>query len=233
MAYTYKDLVNEILESVNEVTLDTDGEFNAAVGFHSYVKKALNTVIQDICNRQDNMWPFQREEDSQVLTAGTQRYNLDSDILHIDWYSFYIDYDVALDEPYARDLVFMNWQEYRRKYRTRDLNSVTADTYSKPLYVTRTSDENDASFIITPKPNAAYTLRWAQYTIPTELSATSDIPAIPQHFKLTVIEGVRKFIFDFREDLEQSAQADVNYKQFVHDMRRTLIPQPDTLTTDQ
>lgn len=89
--YTYFTLVNEILQEANEVVFTGQTDFNNANALHAHVKVKVNDVIKDILNREDNYWPFQLAETSQLLTIGTETYIPPAEALIIDWESFYID----------------------------------------------------------------------------------------------------------------------------------------------
>lgn len=89
--YTYLKLVNEILQEANEVIFTGQTDFDNAVALHAHVKTKVNDVIKDILNREDNNWPFQLTDTSQVLTIGTEAYSSPVGAVIIDWESFYID----------------------------------------------------------------------------------------------------------------------------------------------
>lgn len=89
--YTYLQIVNEILSDANEVQFSGNSDFSSATGLHQMVKTRVNDVIKDILNREDNAWPFQSTDTSQLLTVGTESYNVPAAAAVVDWNSFYID----------------------------------------------------------------------------------------------------------------------------------------------
>ncbi len=89
--YTYMGIANEVLQSLNEVTFDSETEFNNAVGFHQFVKDAINRTISSIYTMGDNEWNFQATKTTQVLSIGDNTYNFPTAASKVDWGSFYID----------------------------------------------------------------------------------------------------------------------------------------------
>ncbi len=89
MAYDYLHLVNRLCYKLNEVPL-TSSTFANADGVYNDFKSAVNAAIKDICSQQDVEWPFLHETVTFVTTVGTHEYNKDSDLVALDWDSFYI-----------------------------------------------------------------------------------------------------------------------------------------------
>ena len=232
MAYTYMDLTNEVLRSVNEVEFSDVSEFNAAVDFPQHVKDIVNMSIRDICNHHNNRWSFQREEGSQLLTVGDNRYPFDADVSHVDWKSFYIARDDALDLPNQRSLAWYHWALYCQGLRDQDANNAgETERYGKPILVTNPEENSNIEFILSPIPDAAYTVKWAQYVQPTEMTAATDVPIVPMRFKNVILLRAKHYIFEYREDMEQSARAERKYDDSLHAMRRILMPTPDAIYT--
>jgi len=89
--YTYFGIANEILTSFNEVPFADTTEFDAATGFHLFIKEQINNVLAKIYQKGHNEWPFQRVFTTQVLTIGETDYTSPSAAAKLDWGSFYID----------------------------------------------------------------------------------------------------------------------------------------------
>lgn len=115
MAYDFISISNRALQAVNEDIFADSTEFSAAIGFHQFVKDAVNRTISDILNEEDNTWQFQRTEATQVLTIGTQDYAINSSAANVDYNSFFID-KIFGDET--------------------DFTSVTADSGTKTFTIT-------------------------------------------------------------------------------------------------
>lgn len=230
--YDFQGLTNEILEEMSEVILSTEAEFNEATGFHSFIQNKINTAIRDICLDQDNEWDFQRSEQSQVLlTDGTQEYAVASTVSDIDWNSFYIDYDAALSLPDAVQLTYISWDNYRSRFLVGDKNVVDSADYTKPDFVTRANGRSDV-FLISPKADAAYTVKFDAYLAPVDMTAITDIPIIPETCKQVIISRVLYYAYKYREDAESAEQAARDYLTKLRAMRRLLIEQATSMRTD-
>jgi len=101
MVYNYLSIVNKVLQSFNEVPFSTSTEFDNATSFQLDIKEAVNDVLKEINNRQDQEWSFQFTETSQILTAGETGYTTPTDTADVDWDSFYIDKVAATEEDFT------------------------------------------------------------------------------------------------------------------------------------
>jgi hypothetical protein len=227
MSYDYITLCNEVLRGMNETIFSDTSTFSSATGFHAYVKDKVNTAIEETLNAEDNNWPFQYSSLSQVLVAGTQEYSLDATVVTVDWDSFYIAYDALITAaPYAKRLPQITWDNYRDNYLISDKNSTSSDMYNKPDFVVRTEQNK---FIVTPKPDAAYTVVYKGFTLLTPLSASTDVPVIPQQFKQVIIDRAQHYVALFRDNFEQAGALADKWTLGLRAMRRSLISQPDTM----
>ena len=84
----YVTLANRVLESLNEITLATNGtDFTSSRGIQSAVKTFVNQSINDIYN-SELQWSFLHSDGTQATTAGTAEYSLPSDYRHVDYDTF-------------------------------------------------------------------------------------------------------------------------------------------------
>ena len=84
----YVTLTNRVLESLNEITLATNGtDFTSSRGIQSAVKTFVNQSINDIYN-SELQWSFLHSDGTQATTAGTAEYSLPSDYRHVDYDTF-------------------------------------------------------------------------------------------------------------------------------------------------
>ena len=84
----YVTLANRVLESLNEITLATNGsDFTSSRGIQSAVKTFVNQSINDIYN-SELQWSFLHSDGPQATTAGTAEYSLPSDYRHVDYDTF-------------------------------------------------------------------------------------------------------------------------------------------------
>ena len=87
---TYVTLANRVLESLNEITLATNGtDFTSSRGIQSAVKTFVNQAINDVYNAE-LQWSFLHSDGTQVTTAGTAEYSLPSDYRHVDYDTFIV-----------------------------------------------------------------------------------------------------------------------------------------------
>jgi len=87
---TYVTLANRVLESLNEITLATNGtDFTSSRGIQSAVKTFVNQAINDVYNAE-LQWSFLHSDGTQATTAGTAEYSLPSDYRHVDYDTFIV-----------------------------------------------------------------------------------------------------------------------------------------------
>ncbi len=89
MTYNYLWLVNRLCQKLNEVELDSS-TFADANGVYADFKAAVNAAIGDICQIQDNQWPFNWVNTTFTTTIGVNEYNNHANALNVEWESFKI-----------------------------------------------------------------------------------------------------------------------------------------------
>lgn len=229
--YTYLGLVNEVLESLNEVPL-TSADFADAVGFHAHIKESVNNAISDIIEEEDSEWGFQWALSSAVTLAtdGTQEYALESTADHVDWDSFYIAKDATITTAGGdgdhKELPIIEYDNWRMNYREIDYN-LDSTGYSKPDFVVRKPD--NTKFIISPPADRAYTVYYEYFTEVTELEAYDDVPTIPEKYRNQIKEQAKVYAYMFRDNLEQAAFQEKVAERKINRMRRNTIPQQETM----
>lgn len=225
MAYDYIGLCNEVLKAIGEEIFADSTEFDVAVGLHSYVKCAINYSIVDIYNQEQNEWSFAKTTDTVTLVAGTLEYSLNANAASVDWDSFFIQYDAALDKPYHQELEFVSYDKYKKYNRETEENALTTAEYNKPENVVRTLD-NKAIFY--PKSDDAYTVEYEYFARPTELSSSTDTTVIPSMYRHLIVLGALIYVHHYLDDEAKANQTAKMFEDKVNDMRRALIPQDDT-----
>lgn len=237
MPYTYLDIVNDVLESFNEVALDSTSGSNGfvnATGFHQHIKNKVNSAISDIYISQDYEWPFALTEGSQVLTVGftgavagaIPEYTLPVGQASVDWESFYIVRNESLANPSQVGLKYLNWDNYVTNYRDLDANTSLTSVFQKPTYVVR---KPNGKYIIGPLADLARTVKFNYYAIPTVLTLYTDVPSIPEVYRQVITDRVLQFGYMFRDNKEEADKAEADYERGLEYMRRALVPQSDTL----
>lgn len=226
-SYTYLGLTNKVLLELNEVTITDAAEFGGVSGFHESVKGYINDALESIFNEEDNRWPFQKTDATvTLLTDGSTDYALSANSADTDWDSFFIQKNLALTIPQdEKKLPNKPYTFYRDWYRAEDKNR-TSDTYSCPDYVVRL---NDNKIAVSPPANQAYTLKYEYYTIFTPLTASTDVPLVPERYRRAIIEYAKMLAYDFRDNAESADLSQKRAEKIVNQMRRDLIPQQDTV----
>lgn len=231
MAYDFQGIVNDVLLELNETELDSESKFNSAVGFHKFVKSAVNWSINYIHKEEDWEWPFNKTAGSVVLTAGqgdaTTPITL-ATAASYDWDSFYLAYDALLDKPSQQKLNPMDLSEYRARYFDRDVNNNNLSTPArgKPNYIIRTQD-NKA--MVTPIADAAYTLKYEYFAYNTPLSTYTSTTSIPESYRHIIVKGALARCYAFRSDENMYNFTMAEFKDDINAMRRVLIPQEESM----
>ncbi len=221
MTYNYMTVANEILGHFGETRLTATTFTTVEDPFQLHILEKINTAILDIYTENKSELPFAKTVGTEVLVAGTQEYSRPANHAVIDWDSFYISYNALLTtSPYASNLTAIDYDQYRVNQRTVDLNSVDSDNYSRPRTVVRTQG---TTYIVSPKPDLAYTLKYEYFTLPTTLTLYSDIPDIPERYRAVIIQKVLIDAYRFKGDADMSQIAAQDYRKTHSSMRRELI----------
>lgn len=196
MAYTYLTLVNDALTEINEVNL-TEATFASATGVHSQVKNAVNAALRQI-NQDAFEWPFFHQTRTTTLSVDQVSIPYNSATETINFSTVRLEGDPTLGNE-SKTLIQMDYEEYLSKYVDAEFNP--SDYAEIPQYVFR---RPNLSFGVYPPPNAAYTLHYDTYDIPTDLVDYDDVPLIPEQFRHTIKDGTLYYLFMFRGDPESA-----------------------------
>ena len=187
MAYTYLDITNEVLARMNEVTL-TSSSFNTARGFQIQCKNAVNDSINFINHREFN-WPFNHASKTEVLVAGTTRYAIPTTAKTVDYDTFRLVKDSSLGTA-GGGLGRLDYKEYLDKHIGQEDDATLQG--GEPRWVVRTPDNN---YLLYPYPDKAYSLKYEYYNQPTALSASTDVPGIPESYRQVVADGATAYAY--------------------------------------
>jgi len=197
LAYNYLGLVNDVCKELNEVPL-TEANFSTADGVYSQIKTSINSSLRDI-NHQAFEWPFNHVTQEQILVADQSRYDYPADCKTVNYDSFRLKKDVALNAS-TNKLKQIDYEEYLEHYVDAEYSG---DQYSElPRFVFRCPNLKWGVF---PPPADAYTVVFEYYTLPTDLENATDVPFIPVQFRYVVLDGAMHYAFMFRGDPESSA----------------------------
>ena len=129
----------------------------------------------------------------------------------------------AFEGPNSVKLTNLALSTYRDNYKVNALNADDSDSFTKPDFVVRNTDN---SYTLGPiKPNRTYLVKYVYFTQFTELSANDDAPSVPQRYEQVIIDGALKYAHDFRDNEELSRKFEERFDKGINKMRRNLIPQ--------
>lgn len=194
--YNYLSLVNAVNERLNEVPLD-DTNFLSAAGWYSQAKEAVNASVRMI-SQQEFEWPWGFKSTTMALTTGVMLYDYPEGSQSLNFDSFRLNRDVALNTSYQH-LRSVDYEEVLGS--GVDINNPRVAGTSRPYAVFRTPG---LKFGVYPTPNAAYNLSFDWFVSPPELTDTEDVPFIPVQWKHVIVNGAMYFAYMFRGDPESS-----------------------------
>lgn len=222
MGLQYLDLVNSTLSAMNEVEV-ASVDFAATRGIQSNAKRAVKFAVDEI-NQAEFEWPFNSSERSETLVVGQTVYLWQSDFKKADWESFrLIKASGVLDA--GKRLKFIDREEYYDKYLTED-EDAGASGLAVPEYV---APGHGTGFIVSPSPDAAYTLRYRYWLTRPTLSAATDDTRIPDDFERVVVDGALARMFAFKNNAEMAGFHNKKFEEGLKDMRTLLINQYDRM----
>ena len=215
MAYNFLGLVNAMNRRLNEVEL-TSSNFATATGFYSQAKDAVNAAIRYI-NQSEYFWSFNHTTKEQTLVANTSRYAFPTDAKVINFNTFRIKENTTLGNSTTR-LTEIVYEDYLDRFVDQEYSSSTGQ--GVPRHVAQAPD---LKFIMTPEPDKAYELVFEYYTFPTDLSATTDAPTIPERFQHVIVDGAMHYGYLFRGNTQDAMVMKEKFDEGIKYMRSQLI----------
>lgn len=216
---TFLSLTNELLRRINEVQID-ETEFLGARNIQALAKDSVNASIREILHSAQE-WPFAIQTYTQTCTSGTQEYSFPADMSSVDWDSFFLKKNTSLNNVPAK-LKVLTFDEYTTRYRSQDENA-GATGYTAPVFVYQTQE---TKFGLSPIPNGAYEVEYKYWQFPSDLSAATDAPIIPERFKHVIIDGAMMYLMHFRSNEQSAVLHRDKFDQGVRMMRRILMDDP-------
>ena len=216
MAYNYLGLVNDVNGRVNETPL-TSSNFASATGFYSTAKTAINSAIRDL-NQQAYQWPHNHVDYNETLVAGTSRYAFQSNTKTIDWGTFRIRENATFNNDTVL-LKYMDYDDYLQNHIGSEYTATTTDR-ATPRYVTQAPN---LEYVVHPVPDEAYTLSYEYFQLPTDLSAYTDIPSLPDAFRHTIVDGAMYYVYFFRGDTETADRVQGKFLEGIKSLRSIYI----------
>jgi hypothetical protein len=123
---------------------------------------------------------------------------------------------------------------------TRGANSTTAaiiaddvtvtqfDNGGVPKFIVRTPDNN---YLLYPFPDKEYTIGFDYFTLPTDLSATTDAPSLPEQFRTVIVEGAMYTAYMFRGETQEATIMKSNFEEGIKNMRTLYINRYDYVSS--
>ena len=215
MAYNFLGLVNAMNRRLNEVEL-TSSNFATATGFYSQAKDAVNAAIRYL-NQSEYFWAFNHNTKEQTLVANTSRYAFPTDAKIVNFNTFRIKENTTLGNATTR-LTEIAYEDYLDRYVEQEYN-----TSSGQGVPTQVAQAPDLKFILTPEPDKAYELVFEYYSFPTDLSATTDAPTIPERFQHVIVDGAMHYGYLFRGNTQDAMVMKEKFDEGIKHMRSQLI----------
>ena len=250
MAYTYLEVVNDILNEMNEVLL-TSSTFSSATNIQLSVKEFVNRAYFDI-NNPTFKWPWLAVASPQddfygntyIETVAGQRWYLlkagsadvNSDYGAIDWSHFSLTTEGVAGEvaPYTvRNLAYCEIEEWRDHYgTTEEVNKYNSESFSTPKRVIHSPDNR--RFGVSPIPDKVYRIYFFAWTRPVRLTNFNDPLVLPDQYKPVLLSRTRYYAWQRKENAQQAAIADQEYKEGLKGMRQQEQGQtPDSITDNR
>jgi hypothetical protein len=218
VSYDYLSITNEVLSRFNEVEL-TSANFTTSRGFQTQCKNAINSAVRFV-NQQEYTWPFNHASNDETLVVGQTRYNLPTSTKLVDYETFRIRKSDSLNVV-ATPLKVIDYKEYIDRFVGQEDDTTLGNV---PKYIFRTPDNK---YGLVPYPDKAYTLTFDYYTYPEDLSASSDVPTIPERFRSIIVDGACMYGYEFRGETGQFQLAEERFKQGVKNMQSVLLNRYD------
>lgn len=217
---TYLALVNNVLDRLNEVNLDSSS-FSSARGIHSAAKLGVKNAVNRI-NSQKWEWPFNYATASKTMIVGTNIYAFEADYKIADWESFYVEAGTFGDVTHRTlRLVPIQRQEWYKWHRDLDLDH-TSDGREIPKLVFW---DSSFKFGVTPVPNELYVIKYNYWKMTTDLADYDDPIDVPENFNWVVEQGALEDMYLFLDNDQRAALGSVSFKDGISQMARILIPQ--------
>lgn len=161
---------------------------------------------------------FQFMEDSQtfVLTPGT------ADIGTLPT-NLQLPINLRITSPAAMSKVLqpITADEYDELYSSNAVNTQGTPSQWIPF---------EGSIITYPIASSAITLTMRYYKVPTEMTATTDVPEIPQEFQEVLVLGMYKRALEYNDSFDQAAYITVKMDKLIDDMARRYSPLSSKVT---
>jgi len=213
----YLALSNKVLHALNEVEL-TSANFATSTGIQTAVKEFINRSINDIYTAELE-WPFLHTDGTITTVAGTAEYALVTGYKSVDVDTAYL-IEASTD---VKIIPYIPYNQFANQFRERDLDPTTTDNRAKPEYFYLTQDDKLG---LTPIPDKEYTFYYEYWATHTDLSASTDEPAVPARYQDVIISRSEYYVHQLRSNIEAASMKHQEYEKKIERMRIDLINKP-------
>jgi hypothetical protein len=214
----YLALSNKVLHALNEVEL-TAANFASSKGIQTAVKEFINRSINDIYTAELE-WPFLHTDGTITTVVGTAEYALEAGYKSVDVDTAYL-IESGID---VKEIPYIPYTQFTNQFRERDLDPTTTDNRAIPDYFYLTQDDKIG---LTPIPDKVYTFYYEYWAIHSDLSASTDEPALPARYQDAVVARSEYYVHQLRSDLQAASLKNQEYSAKINRMRIDLINKPD------
>ena len=213
----YLALSNKVLHALNEVEL-TSANFANSKGIQTAVKEFINRSVNDIYTAELE-WPFLHTDGTITTVAGTAEYALVTGYKSVDVDTAYL-IEASTD---VKIIPYIPYNQFANQFRERDLDPTTTDNRAKPEYFYLTQDDKLG---LTPIPDKEYTFYYEYWATHTDLSASTDEPAVPARYQDVIISRSEYYVHQLRSNIEAASMKHQEYEKKIERMRIDLINKP-------
>ena len=213
----YLALSNKVLHALNEVEL-TSANFANSKGIQTAVKEFINRSVNDIYTAELE-WPFLHTDGTITTVAGTAEYALATGYKSVDVDTAYL-IETSTD---IKIIPYIPYNQFTNQFRERDLDPTTTDNRAKPEYFYLTQDDKIG---LTPVPDKEYTFYYEYWATHTDLSASTDEPAVPARYQDIIVSRSEYYVHQLRSNIEAASMKHQEYEKKIERMRIDLINKP-------
>ena len=213
----YLALSNKVLHALNEVEL-TSANFANSKGIQTAIKEFINRSINDIYTAELE-WPFLHTDGTITTVAGTAEYALATGYKSVDVDTAYL---IEASED-IKVIPYLPYSQFTYQFRERDLDPTTTDNRAKPEYFYLTQDDKIG---LTPVPDKEYTFYYEYWATHTDLSASTDEPAVPARYQDIIVSRSEYYVHQLRSNIEAASMKHQEYEKKIERMRIDLINKP-------
>jgi len=217
-----KDAINDAIREINNSEFEwpfnfVSGSQTLSVGQQLYdLDVPINAVDWDsfYLHKQDDA------NESTVLIINADAGNITQDGTVVsDLGSIISGTSISGTTVSATKLMYLDYDDFMQNYKAQDEN-MPQNGYSIPRFVFKTQNNK---FGVTPLPRRSFVVTYEHFSIPDDLSASTDVPTIPDSFSQVIIDGALWHGYMFRENFESARTQEAKFRKGIANMRTRYI----------